>query len=157
MNRAAFAVSCSFLTLLVTGCPKSVPTSSLPPPPMASDTKPVVNFFAADPTTLVKGQTASLRSSVQNADTIQIDNGLGSVAPNDRHVAQPSGTTTYKLLATKGSETTTALLTITVSLDLYFLWKVDVCSTAGVNDSRWRLWMSCSAATSGNQLFALMI
>jgi peptidoglycan-associated lipoprotein len=80
--------------------------------------KPGIALFSAEPTTISEGQTASLRWSVKDATSIRIDNNIGPVAPDDHTDIKPSGTTTYKIEAVNGSESTTATVTVVVTRPL---------------------------------------
>lgn len=61
------------------------------------------------------GQPASLRWSVSDAATIEIDNGIGQVSPDGRRAVYPTATTTYTLTATGPGGNATATATINVS------------------------------------------
>jgi len=117
MHKSALTVAAATAFLILSGsCSKPVPKSSVPlPPPPSSESQLIVNFFAAEPSTVIQGQSSVLRWSVSNADSVQIDNGVGPVGPSDRREVHPTVTTIYKLQAARGSETTSAVFTVTVT------------------------------------------
>jgi hypothetical protein len=85
-NEAGASVS---RTLFVT-----VNEPSAPPPAPA----PVIDNFSADPLRIQRGQTTVLRWSVQNAASLTLDNGIGSVTGNQIYI-RPAATTTFRLTA----------------------------------------------------------
>jgi peptidoglycan-associated lipoprotein len=116
MRKAALSAAATVLLMLAASCPKSTTPVRLPPPPVPlASAKPDIPLFSAEPTIISKGQSSSLRWSVKNANSIQIDNGVGQVKADDRIEVRPSDTITYKLEATKDGETTIALATVTVA------------------------------------------
>jgi len=74
---------------------------------------PTINQFSSD-TTLTNGGAATLTWDVQNADSISISSGIGSVNPIGSLEVTPSGTTTYTLSATNSAGTKTRSITIRV-------------------------------------------
>ena len=60
---------------------------------------PRINSFTAEPRTIERGQSATLRWSVANAPIFRIDQGLGAVQANGNRQVFPSNTTTYTLTA----------------------------------------------------------
>ena len=82
---------------------------------------PVVNSFAANPSTITEGQTASLSWSVTDADSVVIDNGIGSVNPSGgTYQVSPGSDTTYTLTASHdsgGQATATVAIDVTPLLD----------------------------------------
>jgi len=116
-RRRAWLTSCSALVLvLAVGCHKKAPPPPPPPPPPAAapTAQPTINYFTAEPSTVSSGQPSSLRWSVDNATTVQID-GIGQVSPNGRRAVYPTETTTYHLTATGPGGTADANTTVTVS------------------------------------------
>jgi len=115
----ALLISCSALMLILdAGCKKKTPPPPPPPapapaPPAAN--KPVINYFTAEPTTVSSGQPSSLRWSVNDANNVQIDNGIGQVSPNGRRAVYPTATTTYHMTATGPGGTAESDATVTVS------------------------------------------
>jgi len=76
---------------------------------------PVITSFTVEPTTIQRGQSATLRWAVQGADTVTIDQGIGNVAANGNRSVSPAARTTYRLTARNaGGETnSTALVNVT--------------------------------------------
>jgi YVTN family beta-propeller protein len=72
--------------------------------------------FSASPATIQPGQSSKLTWSVQNATSISIDNGIGTVSASSSKTVQPTVTTTYTLTAKGSGGTTTRQATITVAL-----------------------------------------
>lgn len=117
-RRLALKLSSTILLVVAAGCHKKAAPPPPPPPPAAVTppaSKPTVEYFTAEPTTVSSGQPASLRWSVTGATGVQIDNSIGSVSPNGRRAVYPTATTTYHLTATGPGGETDADATITVS------------------------------------------
>ena len=82
----------------------------------ASSPGPVINSFTVSPTAIAAGGSATLSWNVTGADTVTIDNGVGSVAAGSgSQSVSPAATTTYTLSATNGDGTNTATATGTVA------------------------------------------
>jgi hypothetical protein len=91
--RSAVALLLALL-LLVPGCkffPEEVPDIGL---------LPKVNQFEAAPSVINQGEVAYIRWSVSNANSVSIDNGIGSVALAGEIPVSPDETTFYTLTAT---------------------------------------------------------
>ena len=111
------------LLVFAAGCKKKVPPPP-PPPPAARETPPpppstpgrsVINSFTVEPSTIQRGQSATLRWSISNATDMRIDQGIGAVQSNGSRQVFPSATTTYTLVANGpgGSDTKTATVEVT--------------------------------------------
>lgn len=74
---------------------------------------PTITSFTADPSTVSRGTAATLSWSVADADTVTIDNGVGTVAGSSTSVS-PASTTTYTLVAANAAGTATASTTVPV-------------------------------------------
>ena len=92
--------------------PPPPPPAPAPAPPAAS--KPVINFFRAEPSTVSSGQPSSLSWAVTDATSVQID-GIGSVSPNGRRAVYPTATTTYHMTASSSGGTTESDATVSVA------------------------------------------
>jgi peptidoglycan-associated lipoprotein len=115
-----------FLIAFAAGCKKKVPIASAPPPPAPTTTTtttttetakaPVVAQFTADPSSIERGQSSTLRWSVSDATSVTIDPGLGPVQSNGSRQVFPSNTTTYRLVASgpAGNANATATVNVTV-------------------------------------------
>src|SRR5271155_2728758 len=86
------AVFVTVLLVSAAGCKKKAP---VPPPPAAAR----INDFTAEPRTIERGQSATLRWSVANATDMTIDQGLGAIQANGNRQVFPAQTTTYTLTA----------------------------------------------------------
>jgi hypothetical protein len=77
---------------------------------------PIINSFAATPTTVAPGSSSTLTWNVSAATTLAIDQGVGAVtgATGSKTVA-PTNATTYTLTATNGNGSSTKTATVTVS------------------------------------------
>ncbi len=91
------------LVLFAVGCKKKTPPPPPPPAPAPVETpappKAVINSFTAEPSSIEKGQSATLRWSVANATDMTIDQGIGAVQSEGQQTVTPSSTTTYTLSA----------------------------------------------------------
>jgi len=70
--------------------------------------------FSLNPTTIDGGGSSQLCWQVENATTVSITPGIGTVKANDCVSVSPASTTTYVLTATNASGSTTASATLTV-------------------------------------------
>jgi hypothetical protein len=74
---------------------------------------PVVTF-SATPATISPGGSSTLAWNVTNADTINIDQGIGAVAASGSVVVSPAASTTYTLTAANANGTRTATASVVV-------------------------------------------
>ncbi len=115
------ALLASALILFAAGCKKKTPAPPPPPPPPPAVEKPAVKpqapaiSFTAEPSSVQRGQAATLRWTVRNADSITIEPGVGTVAASGSRQVYPSESTTYTLCASGGggSDTATARVSVT--------------------------------------------
>jgi len=113
------------LALFAAGCKKKTPPPAPPPPPPPAKTVeppppkttggPTINQFTAEPSTIERGQSATLRWSVVSATEISIDPAVGSVQAAGSRTVFPSNSTTYTLTARGDGQTRTATATVNVS------------------------------------------
>ncbi len=61
---------------------------------------PVVTSFKASPARIQQGDTTTLTWSTTDAQSVTIDNGIGTTAANGSHPVSPTQSTTYNLTAT---------------------------------------------------------
>jgi peptidoglycan-associated lipoprotein len=108
------------LLLFVAGCKKKPPPPPPPPPSQPvivppAPPKPAVQF-SAEPATIERGQSATLRWAVSDATDIDIAPGIGTVSARGDRQVSPADTATYTLTAKGpgGSDTGTATVTVTV-------------------------------------------
>ena len=110
--------------LFATGCHKKGPAAppppaatTAPPPPPPTVSRPTIVSFTAEPGTIERGQSSTLRWSVTGATDISIDQGLGAVQSNGSRQVFPSNTTTYSLTARGpgGTDSRSATVEVTVA------------------------------------------
>jgi hypothetical protein len=104
--------------ITIPGAPVLTATPTVTPIVGCSGT-PTIAFFNADSTTISVGGSTTLRwGAVTNAETVDLDQGIGGVAAGPSGGSQtvsPASTTTYTMTAHCGSNTATRQVTITVS------------------------------------------
>jgi peptidoglycan-associated lipoprotein len=120
---AAFA---SILLVTAAGCKKKAPVAPPPPPPapVENRTPPPppppaagarINSFTAEPRSIERGQSATLRWSVANATDISINQNIGEVQANGSRQVFPSNTVTYTLTARGAGGNDTRSVTVEVT------------------------------------------
>ncbi len=119
MSVALLALS---LSIFAGGCKKPKPVATKTPdavtpapPPPAAKPAPVIRSFVVEPTSIIAGQSANLRWGVDNADSVSISGGIGSVQTSGSRAVSPDSTTTYRLTATGAGGTTEKSVTLSVS------------------------------------------
>ena len=120
VTLVCLAVSLAFLA---EGCKKKVPAPPPPPPPAPTQSAapttpaaPVVAQFSAEPSTIQRGQSATLRWEVSGeATSVSINQGIGTVRSTGSQQVSPSSSTTYTLTASGPGGTTTASATVSVA------------------------------------------
>ncbi len=118
LSVALFALT---LSLFAVGCKKKAPvTPPPPPPPTVAPTPvprfaPVVRSFTVEPTSITAGQSATLSWAVENADSVSISAGIGSVQSSGSRSVSPTSTTTYRLTATGSGAPIERSVTLSVS------------------------------------------
>lgn len=110
------------LSLSAAGCKKKVPPAAPPPPPAPTKTevpkpeRPVIASFEAEPRSIERGQSATLRWSVSGETTeVAITPGIGSVAAQGSRQVFPSNTTTYTLAVTGPGGTVNQTVNVNVT------------------------------------------
>lgn len=109
------------LVLFAAGCKKKGPAPPPPPPPPKAEApppppaSPVIASFTAEPSSIERGQSATLRWETQNVTEASIDNGVGTVPPNGSRQVFPANTTTYTLTVKGPGGTTSRTATIDVT------------------------------------------
>jgi peptidoglycan-associated lipoprotein len=125
-SKRKFSIICLALALAMfaAGCKKKVPPPAPPPPPPPVATPvpppppaaPTVAQFTAEPTSIQRGQTSTLRWEVSgNVTSVSINQGIGTVQSTGNSRVNPSDSTTYTLTATGPGGSTTASATVNVS------------------------------------------
>lgn len=108
------------LAMFIAGCKKKAPPPPPPPPPKVEapappPKAPSVTQFTAEPSSIERGQSATLRWSVSDATSVSIDQGIGTVQPDGTRRVFPSDSTTYTLTASGPGGSTTATATVNVT------------------------------------------
>jgi uncharacterized cupredoxin-like copper-binding protein len=103
-------------TLTATGAGGTVnATVTVTVSPLTSASPQIVRF-EANPVTIAPGQSSTLSWATNNATTVSINNGVGTVQPNGSVTVSPTQTTTYTLTATNSAgQSVTSPVTVTVS------------------------------------------
>src|SRR5688572_7087273 len=112
-----------FLSVFAAGCKKKVPPPAPPPTPTPEakvetpkPVRPVVGTFEAEPSTIERGQAATLRWNVTgDATSIRIEPGIGTVNASGNRQVFPGNSTTYTLTATGPGGTATASASVNVT------------------------------------------
>src|SRR5271166_2507881 len=109
LRKTALLFGLIVFATFVNGCKKHVaapPPAAAPAPPAA---QPTVTLNAS-PTRVNPGQTVTLSWSSTNATDLDIEPGIGKIAPQGSTPANPTTSTTYTITATGagGSATATA-------------------------------------------------
>jgi peptidoglycan-associated lipoprotein len=119
---------CFFVILtavFMVGCKKKPPpppppapvAKEEPPPPPPPPKAPTITQFTAEPSSIERGQSATLRWSVSDATEISIDNGIGTVQANGSRQVFPSSSTQYTLTARgAGGQTATRQASVNVTV-----------------------------------------
>ncbi len=104
------------LAAIVAGCAKrvSTPAPAPPPPPAAAPARPTVTLQAS-PTFIQKGEAVTLNWSSTNATELNLDPGVGRVAPEGSTRVTPDASTTYTITAKGPGGAAEATARITVS------------------------------------------
>ena len=111
------------LAMFAGGCKKKVPPPPPPPPPAAPPPAPpppppapTVAQFTAEPSTIQRGQSSTLRWQVTGqVNSVSINQGIGSVQNTGSQRVQPNDSTTYTLTASGPGGNTTAVATVSVT------------------------------------------
>jgi peptidoglycan-associated lipoprotein len=122
LNQAVLTLAIG-ASLIASACSKKTPIPPPPPPAPAATapngappaSRPVVAEFAVEPSTIERGQSASLRWSVTGSTNVSINNGIGTVPADGNRRITPAGTTSYTLTASSANGDTTATATVTVT------------------------------------------
>jgi len=104
-------------TLVATG-PDGRPVSATARVTVTALAVPRVFSFSVTPTTINMGGSAQLCWQVENATTVSISEGIGTVAASGCRTVNPTATTTYVLTATNAAGTVTASATLTISVQI---------------------------------------
>lgn len=100
-----------------TACKKKTPAPPpvvKPPEPKPAPPKPSVSF-SANPSSIERGKSSTLRWESSNATEVRINNGIGTVQASGTREVFPNNTTTYEITATGPGGVTTATTTVSVT------------------------------------------
>ena len=124
-RKIAAVTLAATLALFAAGCKKKTPPPPAPPPPVPphitdapqpTPPAPVVAQFSAEPTSIQRGQSSTLRWQVNGtASSVSIDQTIGTVQNTGNRRVFPSDSTTYTLTATGPGGSTTASATVSVT------------------------------------------
>jgi peptidoglycan-associated lipoprotein len=124
-SKRKFSIICLALALAMfaAGCKKKVPAPAPPPPPPPvvqppppPPVAPTVAQFTAEPSSIQRGQSSTLRWEVTGAVTsVSINQGIGTVQSTGNNRVSPSDSTTYTLTATGPGGSATSSATVNVS------------------------------------------
>jgi peptidoglycan-associated lipoprotein len=112
------------LVIFAAGCKKKAPAPPPPPPPPPptapapppTPAAPRITQFTADPTSIQRGQSSTLRWEVTGeANSISVDQGIGAVQANGNRRVFPTDSATYTLTASGPGGSVTARATISVA------------------------------------------
>jgi peptidoglycan-associated lipoprotein len=121
-RRISIALLALSMFLLAAGCKKKAAPPPPPPPPPPAQTEappppkaPTVQF-TAEPSTIERGQSSTLRWTVSDATDVTISPAIGTVAARGTRSVSPTDSTTYTLTAKGpgGTESSSASVTVTV-------------------------------------------
>jgi peptidoglycan-associated lipoprotein len=122
-KRSATVLLSILLIGFAAGCKKKPIASAPPPPPPAPPAPtveqpkaPVIAQFTAEPSSIERGQSATLRWSVSDASSVSIEPGLGAVQSNGNRQVFPSSSTTYRLVASGPGGNADASATVSVTV-----------------------------------------
>jgi peptidoglycan-associated lipoprotein len=124
MRTLSAAVFAAMLLLATAGCKKKVAAAPPPPPPVVQPPPPPpapkpqpprIDSFTAEPASIERGQSSTLRWSVANATNMSIDQNVGAVQANGTRQVNPGNSTTYTLTASGAGGTDTRSVTVTVN------------------------------------------
>jgi len=121
-KKLTWLILACVLLAFAAGCKKKVPPAPPPPPPPPPTTapppppaKPVIGSFTAEPSSIERGRSSTLRWNVSGADSVAIDNGIGVVSASGTRAVSPSSSTTYTLTARSGGGSITATARVAVT------------------------------------------
>jgi len=117
-TQIALIMMAAALLLVSAGCKKKPPVAPPPPPPPVVKETPkaaVINSFTAEPSTINKGESSTLRWNVSNATSVTIDNGIGTVPASGSRTVSPSENTTYRMTASGAGGDAVAAVTVYVT------------------------------------------
>ncbi len=111
------------LAMFAAGCKKKAPPPPPPPPPQPVETTkppaprpPTISQFTAEPTSIQRGQSSTLRWEVSgDLTSVSIDQAIGTVQNTGSRRVFPNESTTYTLTASGPGGNVTASTTVAVT------------------------------------------
>ncbi len=113
-RKFALLVSMTALAVSLGGCKKKVAATAPAPAPAPPAAKPTVTLNAS-PATINAGDTTTLSWSSTDATDLDIEPGIGKVAPQGSTPANPAESTTYTITATGPGGSATANASVEVA------------------------------------------
>jgi peptidoglycan-associated lipoprotein len=123
-NRKITLIVLAAALAMFAGCKKKVAPPPPPPPPVEQPkpapppppAAPAISQFSAEPSTIQRGQSSTLRWQVTgDVSSVSIDQTIGAVQNTGSRTVSPSNSTTYTLTAMGPGGNTTASATVTVT------------------------------------------
>ena len=110
LRHVAYFASAVAVLFLLQACGGG---GSFSPPPPQQQTQPTLQFSAAA-TSISSGASTTLSWTATNADSVSIDNGIGTEPVSGTLTVSPAQTTTYTATATRGSRSVSKSVTISI-------------------------------------------
>lgn len=110
------ASACAKKKVVVPPPPQPIQQPAPPPAAVAAPARAVVGEFAVEPSSIARGQSATLRWSVTGSNSVSINTGIGTVPASGTRRVNPTETTTYTLTASGPGGDATASATVTVTM-----------------------------------------
>src|ERR1700712_4862559 len=112
---AIFAAACGGKKVPLPPPPGPPASNTNPAPSGTLSDRPVVAEFAAEPSSIERGQSAQLRWNLTGSTDVSISNGIGTVPASGSRRITPNETTTYTLTAVGPNGSTPATATVSVT------------------------------------------
>jgi peptidoglycan-associated lipoprotein len=118
-RQIGFMTMAVLAMVLLAGCKHNIHTPTVNPPPPPPPPPPVAATatISVNPTSIERGQSATLTWSTTDATSVSIDNGVGTVQNSGSQSIRPTQSTTYRITATgaPGTAPASASARITVT------------------------------------------
>ena len=124
LRKRKWSVICIaiLLSVFLASCKKKPPPPPPPPPPPVVQAPPpppaapTINEFTAEPSSIERGQSSTLKWSTSNATQVSISPGIGTVQASGTHAVYPNETTSYELTATGPGGSVNRSVTVNVTV-----------------------------------------
>ncbi|MCP4625181.1 MAG: hypothetical protein GY850_16910, partial [bacterium] len=90
------------------------PDTPPPPQPGPADQNQIIATFSAQPPVISEGGTSTLSWTIENADTIKINNDIGAVEATGELLVSPQQTTLFTLTASNDKKSVSKIVSIVV-------------------------------------------